>query len=393
MLIGEPGIGKTMIINNLQDTGKYHVLTIRLVNEDEGTMIGYADPGGSDDTVILRVTRKVKDSVIAAKEANKRLIVFFDEINRAKEHMIKCVFNIIDTKRWGDLQLPDSTSFIAAMNPPTANHKVRDILSDTALRRRFVVYAIKADAKEYIAYAKNANIHPSVISFLIEKPDCVYDYAAMDNGFPYACPASWDTVSDILKWHAKEGTMIRNIQNSPSVRNMLHGLIGSGMAHQFMDFMAITETTLTSENILLHYNTIRPHVLTAVNDEFTEEDATVDSSKLTQAATSLGTYVAHQIVNEDFHLFVSKQDGETLKMDTATRVKCNLHGKNLSAFLNDCPASVIQSFFSAQHSALESITDNPQQVTAALSKLQKLIHYSDYVAATNKLANITYEVS
>ena len=44
MLIGEPGIGKTAIINQMEATKMFEVLSIRLVNEDEGTMNGYADP-------------------------------------------------------------------------------------------------------------------------------------------------------------------------------------------------------------------------------------------------------------------------------------------------------------------------------------------------------------
>ena len=394
MMIGEPGIGKTMITNKLEKTGRHHVLTIRLVNEDEGTMIGYADPNGSEDTVILRVIKRVKEGVQLAIRNGQRLVVFFDEVNRAKEHMIKCVFNIIDTKRWGDLHLPENTSFVAAINPPTANHKVRDVLSDAALRRRFVVYAVKADVLEYLTYATEAKIHVGVTSFLRSKPDCLYDYHSMDNGFPYACPASWDTVGDVLSWYERSsGDKVHNIHNSPYVMHMLAGLIGTGMTHQLMDYFSTYNQRLKPEMILKNYAECKHFVEHALSTEFTKEDGDVNSSTLTSAATELGVYVANQIAHEKMFLHLSQSEAEEANLTAKERAQQNLEGHNLSKFLNDCPASILQSFVSSVQHELKEINSDVTKVNAGLGVLSNLSAYPEYVTATTRYTDVTVDRS
>lgn len=395
IMIGEPGIGKTVVVNDLQETGDFQVLTIRLVNEDEGTMIGYADPGQSEDTVKLRVVTRIKESVVAAKENNKQLIVFFDEVNRAKEHMIKCVFNIIDMKRWGDLELPKDTCFIAAINPPTANHKVRDILSDAALRRRFVTYAVKADVGEYIEYAKSHGIAQVVIDFLQSNPGCLYDYHSLDNGFPYACPASWDTVSDLVKWFASEnGDSIARIEDNVTIQRILIGSIGSSMAFEFLDFVKESCKTFAPQDIINDYKSVRPRVKAAINSEFKEEDShTLNTSQLSRAARTLGIYVVHQLVSEGMQLHCTKEQAAERKWDTKKMVKTNLQGKNLATFLSDCPSTVLQTFYAALNEEMSNIVKNSGESTEYMHVLSQLVNYPEYIETVNRFNTVVSDLS
>lgn len=394
MLIGEPGIGKTAIVDQLQNTGKFHVFTSRLANEDEGTMIGYADPGTTKDTVYLRVVSRVKEAVETAKKSKVRLVVFFDEINRAKEHMIKCVFNIMDTKRWGDLKLPEDTSFIAAINPPTANHKVRDVLSDSALRRRFVLYAVKADVGEYLQYASKCNIHKCVLEFLQSQPDNIYDYHSFDNGMSYACPASWDAVSKVLYWYEKcQDGKLGNVLSHPSLNNMLTGIMGGGMTHQLLEYIEDTQKLFTPENILTQYGRLRGQVQNILQSEFTVKDLDLDASKLTRAANSLGLYVAHQMVENDMQFHCTESEAYERKITTKERVKINLQGSNIAKFLFDCPSTVMNTFFTSLNGGLAKLVKNSGLMNDYLTRVTQLTAYSEYVEAADKYNNITQQIN
>lgn len=386
MMIGEPGIGKTAVTYQLENSNKYHVLTIRLVNEDEGTMNGYADPDKESATVTLRVVRKVVEAAEAAKDAGKRLVVFFDEVNRAKDHMIKYVFNIIDTRRWGDYMLPSDTSFISAINPPTKNHKVRDILSDSALRRRFAVYAMKADAAEYSTYAKEAKIHPAVISFLSSKPKYIYDYVSLDNGLPYACPASWDAVSDVLNWyqHEKKGKL-ENITKNINVNRMLTGTIGEAMTYEFLTHAEDMTRKYSPDNILNKYSSIRDEIKECVQSEFTVEDAVLDLSKLSTIVMTLANYVADKIVNADMHFYVDDAKREELGITKKNAVKANTQGNNLANFLADCPSELFQAFYTNIRKEIEALVPD-SNVTAHkyIQRTNELINYKVYTEAANK---------
>lgn len=393
MMIGEPGIGKTVIVNDMQSSGKYHVLTIRLVNEDEGTMIGYADPGKSEDTVKLRVVTRVKESVDYAKKNDKKLIVFFDEVNRAKEHMIKCVFNIIDMKRWGDLQLPSDTCFIAAINPPTANHKVRDVLSDAALRRRFVSYAVKADVGEYLTYASQHGIHQAVVDFLRSKPDSLYDYHAMDNGLPYACPASWDTVSDLVKWHITQGGTLTSVLNSIALQRIMVGVMGTAMTFDFLEFTEDMQKVFTPGSILYNYDNIRERVKGILASEFTEEDTDMDTSKLTRAASNLGKYLAYLIAEKGMQLHCTPEQAEERECSAKQRAKTNLQGKNLATFLLDCPSTIMQTMFSSFDAEVKTLKAVPGEVTKCLEVMAQLSNYDEYTQAVKRYTNVVQDMN
>jgi len=386
MMIGEPGIGKTAITNQLEESGKFHLLTIRLVNEDEGTMNGYADPDEGQATVTLRVVRKVKEAADRAVNEGRRLIVFFDEVNRAKDHMIKYVFNIIDTKRWGDFELPVDTSFIAAINPPTKNHKVRDILSDSALRRRFAIYATKADASEYITYAKKAKIHPAVIGFINTKAKHIYDYVALDNGQPYACPASWDAVSSIMYWfeNVKLGKL-KDVTKNISVNRMLTGTIGEAMTYEFLTFAEDMTKRYSPKNILDNYKDIQSEIRETVESEFTEEDAQLDLSKLSTVVSTLSAYVADKLVNEDMEFYVSEEDREKNSVSKKDMLKANRRGHNLAKFLHDCPSEMFQAFFANLRRELNDLTSaKGQSVQKYLQRTNKLSNYKEYRDSANK---------
>jgi hypothetical protein len=384
MMIGEPGIGKTAVTYQLENSNKYHVLTIRLVNEDEGTMNGYADPDKDGQTVTLRVVRKVVEAAEAAKEAGKRLIVFFDEVNRAKDHMIKYVFNIIDTRRWGDYMLPADTGFISAINPPTKNHKVRDILSDSALRRRFSVYAMKADAAEYIQYAKEANIHPAVISFIKSKPKYIYDYVSLDNEKFYACPASWDYISDIVYKYQNKGGLLENISRNHSVSVRISASIGEAMTYEFLTHAEDMTKKYSPENILDSYSDIQDEIQECVNSEFTVEDAALDLGKLATIVSTLAAFVADKIVNADMHFYVDDTTREEEGITKKDAVKYNKQGGNLAKFLADCPRDLFQAFFNTIRKEIDELVPSSNVNSHNyIRRTNELTNYKVYVDAAN----------
>ncbi len=391
MLIGEPGIGKTAIINQMEKSGDYHVLSIRLVNEDEGTMNGYADPNSEDGTVILRVVKKVKEAADMAQDTGKRLVIFFDEINRAKEHMTKYVFNIIDTYRWGDFILPKNTSFVAAINPPTANHKVRDVLSDSALRRRFSLFAIKAVHGEYLEYARKAGIHQAVIGYLQSKPLDLYDYTSLDNGKIYACPASWDQVSTLIKWYEGKGKKLANLGKANNMDRMLTSILGDAVTCNFVSYAEDMSKRFAPENILNKYDSIRDEIKDSVNSEFTKEDADLDLSKISVITNNLAAYLANKFATDDkFILCIDPKSEEATKLGPKKVKAINKVAYNFVKFLHDCPSEMFQSFVSTLKSELiASSSYNEGTVGQVFTRLNPLVQFKEYKEVTTRHLELT----
>lgn len=392
MMIGEPGIGKTAVTNQLElvlkETESCTLLTIRLVNEDEGTMNGYADPDKDTPTVTLRVVRKVYEAGEKARKSGKRLIIFFDELNRAKEHMIKFVFNIIDTKRWGDYELPEKTSFVSAINPPTRNHKVKDVLADSALRRRFAVYGVCAVVEEYLEYARRVKIHPAVIGFLKAKPNLMYDYVSLDNGKPFACPASWDTVSDVLYGYEREGGKLSKVGKNVTINRILVGQIGEATTSEVLQFAEDLTQRFAPENIYNKYDDIRDEVKDAVNSEFTEENAEVDLSKIAVITSNLSVFLANQIVSKDirFHITEDEIGNEDTQFTEKAAKKINKCGRNIAKYLSDMPSDMFQSFISttAQNIKENLGTNKMKHAQDKIAKLNEIIAYPEYSDACDR---------
>ena len=77
------------------------------------------------------------------------------------------MLQFLQYKTFGNHKIPDGWIIVAAGNPPEYNKSVREF--DIATLDRIKKIDVEADFEVWKEYAKQADIHPAILSFLTAK--------------------------------------------------------------------------------------------------------------------------------------------------------------------------------------------------------------------------------
>lgn len=128
ILWGNPGEGKTSMIESVTERG-WHVETVILSQSEPSDLAG------------LPVVSPAGDVVLAAPAWARRLadhdgpsICFFDEFSTAQPSLQAAALRILTHGQVGNLQLPESVTFVAAANPVDVAAAGWDLAAPTASR-------------------------------------------------------------------------------------------------------------------------------------------------------------------------------------------------------------------------------------------------------------------
>jgi hypothetical protein len=270
LVVGESGIGKTALMKKLCERNNYYYITI------DGNMLKEGEIGGLptiDEYTAFVEGKEVKrkrtvyavhtklqeiDKVIEEK-AERRILLFIDEINRCEHTVQQELMNIILNREINGYILPEEVIVTAAMNP---SNKYEDFLEsdyqvvdmDSAQEDRFVWLVMEADIKSWLSWgAEEGEIHEFVLEFLSSFPQFLHTPKSSE--MVKATPRSWQRVSNACKAY-----LIRKNQISKSVfLNVLRGNLGSSIAQEFYNFIESNKNPI-----------IKPEEIFA-NDRFDEE--------------------------------------------------------------------------------------------------------------------------
>lgn len=183
---GAPGIGKSALVEKFaKEVGLpcVSLLGSQLAPED---IIGI--PRINGDT-----SEFLPPKMIARKEA---YVLFLDELNACSQEVQKAFYSLIHERRIGEYHLPEGSVVIAAGN------RLQDLaivktMSSALINRMFHVQ-LKADAKQWLHWAYDNNIHPWVTDYITQRPDHLFAEPPKTEE-PYSTPRSWHLLSDVLK--------------------------------------------------------------------------------------------------------------------------------------------------------------------------------------------------
>jgi hypothetical protein len=179
-------------------------------------------------------------------------IICVEELNRAADDdTLQAVFALISTGMIGDFKIPDSWIFMANINPSAADsdYEVKNVNKDPAWVRRLCFVAMVPNVEDWLAWAREAKVHPRIIDFIISNPETLLDKDAAASGKAFPNPAAWAQFSSKLKaWDDKKIAV-----GTRTMRTLLAGKIGVPTANQFMEFWAGRITSLNPKEILLSF--------------------------------------------------------------------------------------------------------------------------------------------
>ncbi len=278
-IVGEAGLGKSQSVHQAARELEARVCDIRTA---QFGLLGAGVPSVRD---VEEGFFKIKLPTVFPKEG-ERSIVLFDEINMGQQHAISMFFSIIEDRRIYDYELPKDCLVIALMNPATGTYSVQQIENNAALRRRLkFVYAIYS-TEEWLQHARTREFHYSdrmspvvqspevramyenhyekadqhnlgmscheaVRSFIGTSPTMLYDEQNKLNNRPFACPASWQTIS--LDCYALEHMGIP--LTSSRALSRFGATLNMSTAEQFQSFISDNSVILSPLEFLQDYKT------------------------------------------------------------------------------------------------------------------------------------------
>jgi len=268
-IVGEAGLGKSQAVHQAARSLGARVCDIRTA---QFGLLGTGVPSVKDTDENFFTIKVPK----IFPQAGEKSIVLFDEINQGLQHAIAMFFSVIEDRQIYDYKLPDDCLVVACMNPSTASYSVNQIENNAALRRRLkFVYAIHSP-EEWLSHARTREFHYSdrkspvvqtkqvqelyktnlekaeqlnlgmachdhVRAFISTARTMLYDEKTKNANKPFACPASWQTIS--LECYAMEAAGI-NLTGSRA-ENRFGATLNMTTATQFCSFIEDNQIILS----------------------------------------------------------------------------------------------------------------------------------------------------
>lgn len=255
-LLGEPGIGKSSLVEDLAKEFKTKVFTLP-VNQlaDRSDLTGVRMTQDADDnwgqTFFPHMT--IMESIAyATANPDENPILFLDEFNRASSDITSAILSFQTLRRIGSIEFPDNLRLIVA-----GNDKGNVTALDKASVTRFSVYRVKPDIDTFMSvqtlnpYVEAVlNKHPEdLLAPMVESaPESSGDPDADDDSNSYDLSSEFDsedgfeqatvprTITATSGWL---DTMGINKTASPEEMKTLHALVSQTSVDDLSDTLKI----------------------------------------------------------------------------------------------------------------------------------------------------------
>lgn len=236
MLHSSPGLGKSWLVKQLAE--KYNCVLIdeRLSSYEASFVNGVPYVNPHTGQMEWSVPEWYRMLVEADKEG-KPAILFFDEINNARESVQHAAYRVLlDHEIRTGLNLPKRVIKVGAGNLRTDKTGAKPMVP--ALRNRFGFHLlITPNLESALQHMLKYNYDMRVISFLKFRPDCLYK---LPNGDEHGYPTyrSWNAVNKYLKLYDP----IEEIE-------VYAGAVGPEVAAEFAAFCKYANRTIDFEEV------------------------------------------------------------------------------------------------------------------------------------------------
>lgn len=187
-----------------------------------------------------------------AEDPNNKVLIAFDEINRAERAVMQESMNLVLAKNINGWVVDTDRVAIMAMANPSGefeefkdtNYDVQEF--DDAQASRFTWFFVHPDLPMWVSYASELNengvqrVHPDIIEFLTTKEEYFHNHNAHEK--ITANPRSWEAFSQVYTGLTGEGIS----PDSPIVFNCARGGLGASAATAFCGYMAGNRSPLIS---------------------------------------------------------------------------------------------------------------------------------------------------
>lgn len=223
MLRGAPGVGKSTIVKSVAKKLGIGFIDVRLAQMERVDIAGL--PSVKDGRTEWNVAS------FWPNDPKSKGIILLDEITSAPSDCQVAAYSVVLDRKIpnSSYTLPNGWLIVAAGNRSCDKAVVKSMSS--ALANRFVHFEIEANTEDWVKWATQNSINPSVIGFINYRPALLFkmDDQNLEQGWP--SPRSWERVSNCL-------SMFNG--NIEAARKIVYGLIGNQVGTEFMEFYKIS---------------------------------------------------------------------------------------------------------------------------------------------------------
>ena len=237
LLMGPPGIGKTQIMEQVAREEGVALVAYTITHHTRQSAVGLPmirqrSYGGREVSVTEYTMSEIIASVYQRMEDTglSEGILFIAEINCVSETLAPTMLQFLQCKTFGNQKLPDGWIIAAAGNPPEYNKSVREF--DIVTLDRVKRMDVEADLPVWKEYARRADIHPAILSYLELRPDHFYKVAADVDGMQFVTARGWEDLSNLIRTYDALGLET----DEPVVRQYLQH---EAIARDFAAYLAL----------------------------------------------------------------------------------------------------------------------------------------------------------
>lgn len=260
VLYSLPGIGKSEGLKSLAKSDDY-IETIDINAEFGGSLDMpiqhvFKDETGQPHALVLHALHERIDKLNkhALKNPKTPHYLFLDEFNRGDEFMKQTLMQLLLNTRLPGHDLAQNIFVIGAGNT-SENIFTDDLIEndvnplDVAARDRIAPLFISLNTSDWLKWAYQHKIHPSIIMFIEQatNPASKLYQAPKTDDSTGTTPRSWTKLSDLL------GEFDPKKESPAILKPLLQSQIGTGLSDEFLAYLS-TEPNFNIDDILNNPN-------------------------------------------------------------------------------------------------------------------------------------------
>lgn len=242
MLIGKHGIGKSEIIRQFYERERgLNVVAFFLGQmSDPGDLIGLLHKEESSG-------RSVFLPPYWWPQANQPIVLFLDELNRARPEILQSVHDLALNRTLAGKRLPEGSIVVAAVNEGD-EYQLTDL--DPALVSRFNLYEFAPSAQDWLIWAADNGVDPRVLTFIQNHGHFLDGDEKAGNEEALTAHAGLVKTPDRRAW-VKVSQFLRPLERIDDLHiKIIAGMVGSSAALMFKKSLA-RALPVTPEQVLL----------------------------------------------------------------------------------------------------------------------------------------------
>ena len=232
MIWGAPGIGKSTVIRDLAKEYNVGFIDVRLAQREPIDIRGLPVPG--ENGVEWQVSSEWP------RDKESKGIILFDELTSADRSLQVAAYEFILDRRLGDLYKVPEGWYICAAGNRVEDRAVSTTMS-SALANRFMHIELESDVENWIDWALQHKIHPSVSGFIRFRPQMLFNQTDENLERGWTTPRSWERVSTMIKILPDDQALLKNA---------VYGLVGNRAGIEFMAFYKTTKSLEIKEMMI-----------------------------------------------------------------------------------------------------------------------------------------------